>query len=83
MSEPQIITAEHLRALLAGGAVVGLVEGRVVVVGEEELGSEHVRGVLEVITRSELEARVGKEPDEGVLAEQADALTLAVSELGG
>ncbi|RYJ05330.1 MAG: hypothetical protein EON52_12130 [Actinomycetales bacterium] len=83
MSEPQTITAEHLRALLSGGSTIGLVEGRVVVLGEGEQDADHARGALEVITRDELVERVGTDPDDGVLAEQAAALTVAAGQLGG
>jgi hypothetical protein len=85
MTEPQTITIDHVRALLdAGpGAIIGLIEGRVEVIGAEQTDTDDYRGALEVITRDDLADRLGQDPDDSELAEQADQLSMAARTLGG
>lgn len=85
MTEPQAVTADELRALLADpeGMALVLVEGRVEVAHAGGSDGDEHRGALEVITRDELLARVGEDPGDAELAEQAAALTTAVQQLGG
>lgn len=85
MTEPQTITIDHVRALLdAGpGASIGLIGGRVEVIEADRRDADDYRGALEVITRDDLEDRIGEDPDDSVLAEQADHLSMAARTLGG
>ena len=86
MTEPQTITADHLRALLAADdadAFIGLIGGGVEVIGSAQRDSEEHRGAFEVISRADLEERLGGEADEEHLQAEADALTASVQELGG
>lgn len=80
MTEPQTITPDHLRQLLAAppGAFLGLVEGEVRVV---ERGD--ATGALEVVSAHDLRGRVGQEPSGDGLASEAEALTVASQRLGG
>jgi hypothetical protein len=81
-----MITADNVRRLLASDTdtVLVLVEGRVEVVGRAALDSYAYRGALQVITRDELlEQAGGEQLSDRDLAEQAAALDMAVSELGG
>jgi hypothetical protein len=84
MTEPQTITTDHVRALLAAqsGAIVAI-EGRIDVVDTDQLASDDYRGAFEVITRDELIERVGPDPSDEHLHEQAEALTVAVQSIGG
>ncbi|MET0930490.1 MAG: hypothetical protein ABWX74_13300 [Aeromicrobium sp.] len=82
----QTITTEHLRALLdaeGGGTTIGLVEGRIVVVPADQLDADEFRGVLEVIDRDELVDRLGDDPTDARLGDEAAALTAAVHLIGG
>jgi hypothetical protein len=85
MSEPQTITTDHVRALLdaGSGATIGLIEGRVEVIDAEQLGTEDFAGALEIVSHDELAGRLGDEPGDHELAEQADQLTMAARTLGG
>jgi hypothetical protein len=85
MTEPQTITTDHVRALLdaAPGSTIGLIEGRVEVIGADSQGSDDYRGALEVITRDDLVDRLGEDPDDSELAEQADHLSQLARTLGG
>ena len=64
-------------------SVLVLVEGRTEVVGASRLASEEYRGALEVISRDDLVSRIGDDPSDHELAEQAALLDSAVNELGG
>lgn len=80
------ISPDHVRRLLAADAdaVLVLVEGRVEVVSAEELAGPDYRGALEVISRGDLQNRLGDgEPSEREVAEQAAALAAALDEQGG
>ena len=84
--DEQTITTDHVRALLQaedGGARLGLVGGRVELIAADEIDTDAYRGAFEVITRDDLADRVGTDPTDAVLAEQAEALTVAVHQLGG
>jgi len=86
MTEPQTITTDHLRTLLAADdaeARIGLVGGAVEVIDADQRDSEQYRGALDVISRGELEDRLGGAADEDRLRAQAEALTEAVLHLGG
>lgn len=86
MSEPQTITTDHVRALLqADGdqSMLGLVGGEVQVLEAARLDDDDVRGALEVTTRGDLVERLGDDPDDGAVEEEAAALTAAVQLLGG
>jgi hypothetical protein len=86
MTEPQTITIDHVHALLqhdSDAAVLGLIEGRVEAIGPDQLGTEAYAGVLEVITRGDLAARVGPDPTSDALAAEAGALSASVQQLGG
>lgn len=81
-----MISTDDVRRLLQSDdkdAVLVLVEGRTEVIGAGQLASEPYRGALEVISRDDLVNRVGQDPSEHELAEQAAILDAAVSELGG
>ncbi len=80
------ISTDDVRRLLQDedkGAILVLVEGRIEVIGAGQLASEKYRGALEVISREDLVSRVGRDPSERALTEQASILDAAVSELGG
>jgi hypothetical protein len=64
-------------------SVLVLVEGRTDVVGAGRLASDEYRGALEVISRDDLVSRVGDDPSDHELAEQAALLDSTVNELGG
>ena len=84
--DKQTITTDHLWALLEaqdGGALLGLLEGRIDLIAADEVDIDTHRGALEVITRDDLADRVGPDPTDEALAEQAAALTVAVHQLGG
>ena len=81
-----MITVDNVRLLLASDsdAVLVLVEGRIDVVDPAELDTDAYRGALHIITREELVEQAGGELlSERELVEQAAALDMAVSELGG
>mgnify|MGYP001627323175 CR=1 FL=1 len=83
MSEPQTITPDHVLSLLAArsdAARIGLLEGLVVVDDTVEGSAD---GLLEVVTRADLVARLGTDPDEEAVRAEADALTVAVQQAGG
>lgn len=80
------ISTDDVRRLLQNedkGAILVLVEGRTEVIGAGQLASEKYRGVLEVVSREDLISRVGQDPSERELTEQASILDSAVSEMGG
>ncbi|MCW2840821.1 MAG: hypothetical protein JWR55_2304 [Aeromicrobium sp.] len=82
----QTITTDHLQALLdaeGGRTTIGLVGGRIAVIGAEQLGTEEFRGALEVIDRDELIDRLGDDRSAARLDDEAAALTAAVHLLGG
>lgn len=82
----QTITTEHLRALLdaeEGGTTIGLVEGRIVVIPAGGLDTDEYRGALEVIDRDELVDRLGDDPTDDRVGDEAAALTAAVHLIGG
>ncbi|MBD8608726.1 hypothetical protein IFT73_17865 [Aeromicrobium sp. CFBP 8757] len=86
MTEPQTITIDHVHALLqqpSDDAVLGLVEGRVEAIDPDQLATDDYRGALEVISRRDLAERLGSDPTDEALAEQAGALTASVQQLGG
>jgi hypothetical protein len=64
-------------------SVLVLVEGRTEVIGAGQLDSDEYRGALEVISRDDLVSRIGDDPSDHELAEQAALLDSAVNELGG
>jgi hypothetical protein len=81
-----LITTDDVRRLLAADepdAVLVLIEGRTEVVPDARLDLPQYRGALQVISRDELIARLGTDPSEREVEEQAAALDVAVSELGG
>lgn len=80
MTEPQTITPDHLRQLLAAppGAFLGLVEGEVRIVG-----SQDADGALEILSAADLRERVGDDPGQEDLDPEAAALTAAHQRLGG
>jgi hypothetical protein len=80
------ISSEDVRRLLQADqpdSMLVLVEGRTEVIGSGQLASDQYRGALEVISRDDLEKRLGNEPSEHDVAEQAAQLDAAVSEMGG
>jgi hypothetical protein len=84
--DEQTITTDHVRALLAaedGAAKLGLIEGRVEVIDADRAGADELRGAFEVITRDELVDRLGADPSDEEVADQAATLTLAVHQIGG
>ena len=85
MTEPQSITADHVRTLLTAAepATLVLLEGRVDVVAADRLATDEWAGALEVISRDELVERVGPQPGEADLEREAAALTASVQQLGG
>ena len=86
MTEPQTITIDHVHALLqqpSDNAVLGLVEGRVEAIDPDQLATDDYAGALEVISRRDLAERLGTDPTDEALAQQAGALTASVQQLGG
>lgn len=85
MTPAQTITSDDVRSLLRAGegAILGLLEGRVVVIDADRVEDDLQRGVLEVITRDDLRERVGADPSDDELAAQADVLSTTVGQLGG
>jgi hypothetical protein len=84
--DEQTITTDHVRALLQaedGGALLGLVGGRVELIPADQVDSDEYAGAFEVITRDDLTERVGSDPTDAELTEQAEALTVAVHQIGG
>jgi hypothetical protein len=81
-----MIATDDVRALLDAAdedAVLVVVEGRAEVISGRALDSDQYRGALQVITREDLGARVGAQPSDHDLAEQAAQLDSTVSEMGG
>lgn len=81
MTEPQTITAQHVRSLLdspSAGATLGLLAGEVQVV-DADGGSD----ALEVVSRAALVERLGTDPSDDAIAQEAAALTAAVQHIGG
>lgn len=79
MTEPQTVTAQHLRDLLDADpdSFLGLAEGEVRVVRRPD------DGALEVVDAATLRALVGPAPTDEELESEADSLTVAVQQLGG
>jgi hypothetical protein len=80
------ITSEDVRRLLESDAdtVLVVIEGRTEVISAADVDDEPHRGALQVISRADLLARLGSEaPSDREVEEQAGALDMAVSELGG
>jgi hypothetical protein len=83
MTEPQTITTDHVRALLDAddeATVLGLIGGGIEVIAADRADEQ---GALEVISRDELVERLGSDPSDEDLSEQAAALSAAVQHLGG
>jgi hypothetical protein len=81
-----MISADDIRRLLRADendAILVVVEGRAEVIGAGRLASPDYRGALEVISREDLLQRIGTEPSDREVDEQAAQLDTAVSELGG
>jgi hypothetical protein len=86
MTEPQTITVEHLQALLDtpdATSMIGLIEGKVEIIGAAQRDSGKYRGALEVISRGDLAERVGDEAGKDDLRSLAAALTTSITHLGG
>jgi NADH dehydrogenase len=80
------ISGDDVRRLLEAepDAVLVLLEGRVEVVGGRDADDDAHRGALEVISRADLIERTGGEQlSDHEVSEQAAALDVAVTELGG
>jgi hypothetical protein len=79
-----MISTDDVRNLLDAeeGAVLVFLEGRAEVVGPRQLDTEQYRGALQVIDRDDLVKRLGAEPSEHELVEQAAQLDSQISELG-
>lgn len=84
MTEPQTITSDHVRSLLGreDGFIV-LIEGRVDVVGADQLDSDAFRGAIEVISRDDLGKRVGDDPSDEQVGQIAGALSVSAQQIGG
>lgn len=84
MTEPQTITPDHVRSLLGreDGSIV-LIEGRVDVVDAEQLDSDALRGAIEIVSRADLGERLGSDPTDQQVDQQAGALSVAVQQIGG
>lgn len=80
MTEPQSITPDHLRDLLAAApdSSLGLVEGEVRVVEGQD-----AEGALEILSAADLRERLGDDPSEADLDSESTALTVALQGLGG
>ena len=80
MTEPQTVTAQHLRDLLDADpdSFLGLSEGEVRVLRRPDDD-----GALEVVDAATLRALVGPAPTDEELESEADSLTVAVQQLGG
>lgn len=81
-----MISADDVRQLLKAegkDAVLVVIEGRTEVISGGQLESDQYRGALEVVTRDDLVSRIGAEPSDREVDEQASALDTEVSELGG
>ena len=86
MSEPQTVTPEHVRALLDSddeAATLVLIEGRVAVASRDQLASDDFRGAFEVVSRADLVERLGADPGEQDVVDEAGALSVAAQQLGG
>ncbi|MRJ75520.1 hypothetical protein GEV29_03135 [Aeromicrobium sp. SMF47] len=85
MTEPQSITADHVRSLLAAGsgATIGLIEGRVEVISAEQAGTDDYAGALEVVAHDDLVDQIGEDASDERLAAEAEALTIQVQQIGG
>jgi hypothetical protein len=81
-----MISTDDVRRLLQAegkDAVLVVIEGRAEVISGGQLESEQYRGALEVVTRDDLVGRVGAQPSDRELEEQASTLDAEVSQLGG
>lgn len=80
-----MITVEDVRRLLdTENAVLVVIAGRADVVDAADLGGERLRGALEVASHDDLIGRLGTARlSDRELDEQAQALNVAVTELGG
>lgn len=86
MSEPQVITPDHVRTLLSaadGATTLALIEGRIEILSPDQLGTEHFAGALEVMSQADLTGRLGSRPSDVEIVNEADALTAAVQQIGG
>ena len=83
---PNTITAERIRELLRSpdhDPRLVLLEGRALVVAGEDLGTDRYRGAVEVVSRSDLTARLGaQDPSDRDLETLAAPLEAVVTELG-
>ena len=78
MTDPQTITPDHLRSLLGANsdtATLSLLQGRIEITDADE--------GFEVISKSELAARLSDQPSDDELTRHAATLTAVVQELGG
>ena len=80
MTEPQTVTAQHLRDLLDADpdSFLGLAEGEVRVVRRPDDD-----GALEVVDAAALRALVGPAPIDEELESDSDSLSVAVQQRGG
>jgi hypothetical protein len=86
MTEPQTITPDHVRTLLAaddGAASLVLIEGRVEVLAADRLGTDEYLGAFEVASRDELTERLGADPSDDDIATEAAGLSASVQQIGG
>ncbi|AWB90873.1 hypothetical protein [Aeromicrobium chenweiae] len=85
MTEPQTITADHVRSLLdAGpGATIGLIEGRVEVISAEQADTDAYLGALTVIAQDDLADELGEDPTDEQISAEAEALTTQAQQIGG
>jgi hypothetical protein len=82
MTEPQTITPDHVRTLLAaddGAASLVLIE----VLAADRLGTEEYLGAFEVASRDELTERLGADPSDDDIATEAAGLSTSVQQIGG
>lgn len=79
------ISADDIRRLLdTENSVLVVVAGRAEVIDATELDDGRLRGALEVATHDDLIAQLGSaQLSDRELDEQAQALTVAVADLGG
>ncbi|MCU1442519.1 MAG: hypothetical protein JWQ59_669 [Cryobacterium sp.] len=86
MTESQDITTAHLRDLLDSrheASIIALLGGKVAVLEGDGRDDIDDQGALKVISRAELEERLGNDPGDDELSAQAAALTMAFNHIGG